>query len=231
MAHTVPTHSDVNGGLLLMYHFFTLIWFLCVFSFGVHAAESYDPKAMYDRIKSLNAQRGILQEEHVGKMNPAKMSVWNLVCPTDACVASDKLTTELQAELNKRGETNPVAAFYAGLLNLEDAQKLNNSTMATELVKFVEMSSKDARKQLAFASSAGIAAASWNMGLIYETNLGVIGSKLAAIEWYGRAGHQYHKAGERETALAALEKMEKMDAKHVDSIRLRDVLYPTAKKK
>ena len=93
------------------------------------------------------------------------------------------------------------------------------------------MFSKDARKYFNFASNDGIAAASWNMGVIYETSLGVVGSKLAAIEWYGRAGFQYQADGERESALAALEKMEILDAKHRDSMKLRAVLFPPSKKK
>lgn len=218
----------LNNDFLPTYRFFPLIWFLCVFSFGVHAEESYDPKAIYGRIKSLQTIRGMLQEEHIRKMDQTKVSMWSFFCTTDECADSDRQTGELKGKLNKEAETDPVAAFYAGFLNLEDAQKFNNSVAMTESV---EAWSKDARKWFTFASSSGIAAASWNMGVIYSTNLGVIGSKLAAIEWYGLAGHQYLRDGERESALAALEKIERMEIKHRDSIRLRQALFPPTNKK
>jgi hypothetical protein len=37
--------------------------------------------------------------------------------------------------------------------------------------------------------------------------------------------------GERELSLAALEKMEAMDPKHPDALRLRSALFPRPKKK
>lgn len=193
--------------------------FLSVFSFGAFAQENKDPKAMYDQIKYLDHKR----DEALKNEMDAGAGWLSWACTTDDCKDSYKLTTEL----NKRGETEPAAAFYAGLLNLEFAQRANNHGLA----KIVEPASKDARKQFALASSAGIAAASWNMGLIYATSLGVQGSNLAAIEWYGRAGHQYLRDGERENALAALEKMETWDAKNQDSKRLRGALFPAPKKK
>lgn len=219
-----PTHSHVNSDSLPKHGFFLLIWFLCIFSFGAHAGENHDPKQIYDRIKSLEAIVGTLQEDHFRERDPASVSWWSLICVTDKCLDSGRQSIELKGELYREAETDPVAAFFAGLLNLEYAQKFNNSEALTESV---EVASKEARRWFAFASSSGIAAASWNMGVIYSTNLGVMGSKLAAIEWYGRAGHQYLLAGERESALAALEKMETMEAKHRDSIRLREALFPT----
>ena len=240
MIHAAPTHSHVNSGSLLTYRFFTLIWVLCVFSFGVHAQESYDPKAIYSQIKSLGAKKSRLDDEHYRNLDDnekrklEKGGTWAIIgmgCFTDECNATSTLKSKLTVELLKRGEADPVSAFYAGLLDLENAQEFQNSTSVTALTEFIERLSKDARRRFTFASSAGIAAASWNMGVIYATNLGVIGSKLAAIEWYGRAGHQYLKDGERETALAALEKMETMELKHPDSIRLREALYPATKKK
>ena len=193
--------------------------FLSVFTSGAFAQDIKDPEAIYKKIKFLRA----MQDSASSGEDSLKVWTSRMSCVTDECMAPDRLTTEL----NKRGETEPLAAFYAGLLNLEFAQRANDHG----LVKMVESSSKDARKRFAFASSAGIAAASWNMGVIYATNLGVAGSKLAAIEWYGRAGHQYLRDGERETALASLEKMETMDSKHPDSTRLRAALFPEPKKK
>ena len=61
------------------------------------------------------------------------------------------------------------------------------------------------------------------MGIIYETNLGVIGSKLAAVEWYSRAGVRYVELGDRETALAALEKLL---GRHVDLVNPRYIRNP-----
>ena len=203
-----------------MYRFCTFILlFLAVFSTGAFAQERKDPKAIYDQIKFLRSMQDVVRSGE----DPVKR--FFMPCVTDECTAPGRLTNDLSV----RGETEPAAAFYAGLLNFEYAQSANER--GEGWAKMVESSSKDARKQFAFASSAGIAAASWNMGVIYATNLGVAGSKLAAIEWYGRAGHQYLRDGERETALASLEKMETMDSKHPDSTRLRVALFPAPKKK
>jgi hypothetical protein len=203
-----------------MIRFCTFFLLLAVFTSPSFAQERRDPKAMYDRIKYLDYKR---DEALRDEKDSGKAVSMGFFCTTDDC----KEATDLASELDKRGETEPVAAFYAGLRNLEFAQRAN----VHGLTKWVESSSKDARRRFVAASTAGIAAASWNMGVIYATNLGVVGSNLAAIEWYARAGLQYLNHGERETALAALEKVEGMDAKHPDSTRLRAALFPVPSKK
>lgn len=188
---------------------------LCLSALVVSAQDSNDPKAAYNKIKFLDGMQDIKRSQEI--------AVFNWLSCTDECMELVKL----RGALSTRAETEPLAAFYSGLLNLEDAQKLNGFTNPNRAL--VESFSKSARKNFVYSSESGIAAASWNMGIIYDTNLGVPGSKLAAIEWFGRAGHQYLSEGERETALAALEKIETLDPNHRESKRLRNALFPTRK--
>jgi TPR repeat protein len=60
---------------------------------------------------------------------------------------------------------------------------------------------------------------------MYEDGLSVTRSALAAVEWYAQAGMQYAKKGEREMALAALERDEKVDGKHPNAVKLRAQLF------
>jgi TPR repeat protein len=85
---------------------------------------------------------------------------------------------------------------------------------------------KAAMSGFQIASRAGTAAATWNIAVLYERGAGVTQSRLAAAEWYARAGVQYQKAGVREQALAALERVEAIDPQHPDGKSLRADLYP-----
>jgi TPR repeat protein len=194
---------------------FLLLAFLLITG-GVAADDGQDATALFNRIRSLDVIVS-LQPRDVSK------GFWGSL----SCSAECSQAIELKNELKVRAETDPAASFYTGLLALERAQLFRRADTQSEIV---ESESKEARARFGFASRAGIAPASWNMGIIYDSNLGVAGSKLAAIEWFARAGHQYLSDGERETALAALEKIEALDPKHPESKRLRDALYPPKRK-
>lgn len=81
------------------------------------------------------------------------------------------------------------------------------------------------------ASDGGVGEASWNIGVMYEQGNGLTRSKLAAAEWYAKAGRQHLKNGNRERALAALERIEEIESKHPDALKLRTALFPQSKRK
>lgn len=209
-----------------------ILLFSLILAGSCFAQQPKDAKAIYDSIESFDTLRAMkLRDAIKGDVKKLDEWVW-CVDDTQGCKAQiDRI-----AELSNLGGSDPAAAFYSGLLDLKSAQSWAargnlSDREQTDNDRNVESMSATARKKFIFASSAGIPAAMWNLGIIYSTGLGVAGSKLAAIEWYGRAGIQYLKDGERETALAALEKMESLDAKHQDCVKLRAALYPAVKKK
>ena len=179
--------------------------------------ELKEPKAIYERIRAI---------EYAQKTRN-QIAIDNKEMPCWFGCQDDDIRFKLENDLSKQAETDPVAAFYRGLFRLETAQLFSRNNAPLQAT---EQAAADARKLFLFAYRAGIAAAAWNLGVIYETGVGVTGSRLAAIEWYARAGQQYLKGAEREKALAALEKIESFDQKHSDSKRLREALFPTNKK-
>ncbi len=171
------------------------------------------PKVIYDQIKAAESIEGIKMQQSLQK---GELPLFK------PCDSDCKKKFADQDELEQRASKDPIAAFYRGLLAMESAQLAQRVDAPKQ---HVEDASRKAREMFELASRGGIAAASWNIAQIYATSLGVIGSNLAAIEWYSRAGHQFFSAGERESALAALERIEKMDARHPESRRLRSVLF------
>lgn len=202
---------------------FFLSFILCCVPVRASAEDSSGPQAIYNQIKFLSAieHAKIQQEKDLDK----------LVASTFNCNDDCQAQIKLRKALDEQADTVPVAAFFVGLLDLENAQRAQRAEPSNATNSFIADLSKKARKRFTFASKAGIAAASWNMGVIYATDLGVAGSKLAATEWFARAGHQYLKDEERENALAVLEKIESLDSKHPESMQLRRAIYPSLKKK
>ena len=132
---------------------------------------------------------------------------------------------------------NAEAAFYWGLYKFDRGARFQpliarqtDRGLADGLRNTVNQDFADAMTGLTIASKSGNPDASWNIALLYENGFGVSQSKLAAAEWYAKAGAQYLKRGYREVALAALERAEAIDAKIPDAVRLRALLYPQGKK-
>ena len=122
------------------------------------------------------------------------------------------------------------AAFYWGYLNWIEGERITDTK--TELMRNYQSEKfKEAYSGFSSASEGGVAAASWNIAVMYEQGHGLTRSKLAAAEWYAKASRQYLKEGEREKALAALEHIEEIDPKHTEAIKLRAILYQTSKRK
>lgn len=83
---------------------------------------------------------------------------------------------------------------------------------------------------LRISSKAGDGDSSYNIAQMYQNGFGVPQTKLAAAEWYAKAGSQYLRQGLREVSLSALERAEAIDPKIPDVVALRAQLFPQIKK-
>jgi hypothetical protein len=61
------------------------------------------------------------------------------------------------------------------------------------------------------ACAAKVYEGCWNIGVIYQSGLGETRSRLAAAEWFYKAGVGYLAINERERALGALEAVQSID--------------------
>jgi tetratricopeptide (TPR) repeat protein len=74
------------------------------------------------------------------------------------------------------------------------------------------------------ASDAQIAAAAFNIAMLYENGFGVSPSKLAAAEWYVKSANQYNKDKSREDALTSVERALSLVPDHPAALRLRKAM-------
>jgi TPR repeat protein len=121
---------------------------------------------------------------------------------------------------------NAEASFYSGVLALEFGRKLSRGAYTDEYSRsYFEKAIKHFKR----ASQAGVGESSWNLATMYQAGEGILASKLAAAEWYHKAGLQYLAAGRREDALACLEQIEAMNVSHPSRADLRERLFPEKK--
>lgn len=116
--------------------------------------------------------------------------------------APDKYAAALG--LDKRARADAMAAFYAATL-AQEAAKLASDVERPKLYAKVVTFWKQ-------AGEAGEPGGFWNLAVMCQNGEGVTRSKLAAVEWYYKAGVAYLGKGEREKALAALEAVRSIDA-------------------
>jgi len=104
----------------------------------------------------------------------------------------------------QRSGVDALAAFYAAMLAQEAATRQGSpderSRLYQKAVSFWKLS-----------GDAGEPGAYWNLAVMYLNGVGVMQSKLAAIEWNYKAGVGFLKLGEREKAQAALEAIQAID--------------------
>lgn len=201
-----------------------IVWCSSLFFMSFSALGAESGKSLYDKIGALDA------------IHDAAINLMVSKGDTDGIIKgvfrSDwKERSALVEQLKSLAVSgDPESAFYWGYLNWIKGRESSASSekWAQEMVND---NFKEALFGFRIASDAGVGAASWNIAVMYEQGDGVTRSKLAAAEWYSKAGHQYFKAGEREKALAALERIEEIDKKHPAVIKLRSVLYPPSKGK
>jgi tetratricopeptide (TPR) repeat protein len=110
------------------------------------------------------------------------------------------------------------ADFYWG------TYKLNQGQAVARVPDAARKHFEDALAPLRHAASRGEPSAAWNLALMFANGWGVQASKLAASEWYVRAGEWYARDGDRDTALASLERAEGLDPRSAGVRRLRNKL-------
>lgn len=188
------------------------------------AAAQADAQVLYNRLVALERQDQAERDLAMAR-GDFDAALWG------SAASAERFSTKFEIEQQLKAVAfsgDALAAFYWGLLKAGQGSKLYSSNQEGFRQSGVELL-KEALSGFQIASSAGMGAASWNIATMYEGGLGVTLSMLAAAEWYARAGMQYAQKGERELALAALERVEKVDATHPDAIKLRAQLFPKKK--
>jgi TPR repeat protein len=144
---------------------------------------------------------------------------WGL-CVTQNSINEARLREVLRSRADA-GDTT--ALFYWGVMTARSgAYRINDTT---------EIGIKARKKNYDIALSyykkacPAISEACWNIADIYVKGLGSTKSTLAAAEWFYKAGVGYLANGQREEALAVLEAIEKIDAKHSLAVKLRVQLH------
>jgi TPR repeat protein len=141
-----------------------------------------------------------------------------------------RLKKSLETKVN-HGE--PIAMFYAAMLKEDDARF--DRAFSEKYQNMSRIKDSNEKYDLAIqlfkqAGDAGINAAYWNVAVAYENGFGNTTSKLAAIEWYYKAGVGYLKDGYREQALAALEAIQAIRMDSELGLRLEKELNKGAPK-
>ena len=130
-------------------------------------------KNLYDKIIALDERR--LAEYDSGV---ARGELW----PNGDLITESLALTEKLKSLAISGDAE--SAFCWGVLKWEEGGKLANYSPTEFWQKKARDTFNDAYLGFKIASDAGIAAASWNIAVMYEQGNGFTSSKLAAAEWY-----------------------------------------------
>jgi TPR repeat protein len=133
-------------------------------------------------------------------------------------------SVELQKTLKSLYEADAQRAdFFWGTWNLEQG------VSHLRLPDGGKRHFQDAITALMRASGRGEPTAAWNLALMYANGWGVNSSKLVAAEWYARAGDGYRKIGDRERAMAAVERAQELEPASTAAMRLRKLLESDVK--
>ena len=188
-------------------------------------------KALYDQIVTVDESYSACTSLAMSCGQSDKNNCKALSCNTGNAFLGgdsrdrDALTTQLKAQYLAGDLT---AAFYWGYINWSDGGKISEPSSKI-LQDYQKEKYQEAYAGFLRASEGGVGAASWNIAVMYEQGNGLTRSRLAAAEWYAKAGHQHLKNGNREQSLAALERIEEIDAKHRDALSLRAALFPRSR--
>lgn len=162
-------------------------------------AVEQTPEQIYNKIK----QNESLNSHNVG--NGSELAPWLSSENSKRFFENLELKKLLETKAS-RGDL--MAMFYVALLKTDNARLLR--AVGEKYTNMNMIKESDDEYDLALqlfkqAGDAGISAAYWNVAVAYANGHGSTSSKLAAIEWYYKAGVGYLKDGDRERALAALE--------------------------
>ncbi len=126
-------------------------------------------------------------------------------------------------------EGDPNAAYYLGLVLLQNCVRLEKVKVPPELIRgmrLVQILCDESPLWFRQAAEKGHYTAAEYLGDAYRNGHGVEKSNLAAIEWYYKAGRLALKNGKREVALRMLENMVKLSPNHQLRRELEERLYP-----
>jgi hypothetical protein len=150
--------------------------------------------------------------------------------PTDIFVKMMGITEDdnrafsYRTVLKKRGENgDPSASFYYGVSEWGKCLLFQNQT-GNDYTKLAIECWKGVMPAFKRASDAQIAAASFNIGRLYEHGFGVTPSKLVAAEWYVKSADQHNKFKDRDNALTALESALNLVPDHPAGLRMRKAM-------
>ena len=155
-----------------------------------------------------------------------------------ASIVTFSQTYDLAMQLKKMAlGGNADAALYWGLYNFNRGVEFHATARRQtdpKQIAFFQSAADDhfadAMTGLRISSKAGYGDSSYNIAQMYLNGLGVPQTKLAAAEWYAKAGAQYLRQGLREVSLSALERAESIDPKIPEVVALRAQLFPQIKK-
>ena len=155
-----------------------------------------------------------------------------------ASIVTFSQTYDLAMQLKKMAlGGNADAALYWGLYNFNRGVEFHATARRQtdpKQIAFFQSAADDhfadAMTGLRISSKAGYGDSSYNIAQMYQNGLGVPQTKLAAAEWYAKAGAQYLRQGLREVSLSALERAESIDPKIPEVVALRAQLFPQIKK-
>lgn len=99
-----------------------------------------------------------------------------------------------------------------------------SSLSGNEYKNFTQKCFNTAFESFKVAANHDIAAAQFNLGIMYMDGQGVNESKYAASDWFIKAATQYNKQGDRDRALTALEKALNLVPDNPKALKLRKKL-------
>jgi|GEM_PF-2316557 len=194
LAHAQPASSPANEATQRMEHY-------------EREAGTLSPAEVY---KELERQRAIQRVK-----NQSGQNIW-------AMDEDSFKSVGYAVSLEKRAKTqDPAASFYFGLHNsaiCAGFRAADKTQQYGQMHRDCWVKTLDSFK---VASAARIAAASANVGRMYEAGLGVNPSKLVAAEWFVKAADQYNKDGARDEALTVLESALTLAPDHPAALRLK----------
>lgn len=124
--------------------------------------------------------------------------------------------------LEKRRKANEAdGAFYYGLYKLRECSGLSTALSKRQETSIVKDCFNESLESFKVAANANIAAAAYNVGILYMQGRGVNASKYVAANWFIRAAMQHNTDGSRDEALSSLEMALNLVPDHPSALKLR----------
>ena len=172
--------------------------------------DLYQALARLDAAKKSRMAQGIKPEE-------LALAMLNL---TDDDIRAMSYATVLQ----QRGEAgDPYASYFYGVRQSDFCLYVQRQP-GSGWAQAAEQCWQQILPAFKRASTANIAAASFNIGKLYEDGLGFSPSKLTAADWYVKSAEQYSRENSRDEALIAVRKALDLVPDHPAALLLRKAM-------